>query len=65
VDESGQNAARAWALALRAAGAARVAAFNLGGIVKVSGESGKDLADAVRISADAFEQDKKWMEVLP
>jgi len=64
-DEAGQKAARAWARSLRAAGAARVAAFDLSGIVTMNGELGKDVADVARISADAFEQNPKWMELLP
>ena len=64
-DEAGQTAARAWALALRAAGAARVSAFDLSGLVLVDDSPGKDLADVARISADCFERERKFLEVLP
>jgi hypothetical protein len=64
-DDAGRKAARAWAAQLKTAGATRVTAFDLGGVVTTSGEGGKDLADAARISADAFEVDPKWKEVLP
>jgi hypothetical protein len=64
-DEAGQKAARAWALALRDAGAARVTAFDLSGLVLVDGTEGKDLADVCRISADSFERERKFLEVLP
>lgn len=64
-DDAGRKAARAWAAQLKAAGATRVTAFDLDGVVTTNGEGGKDLADAARISADAFEVDPKWKEVLP
>lgn len=64
-DDAGRKAARAWAAQLKTAGATRVTAFDLGGIVTTNSEHGKDLADAARISADAFEVDPKWKEVLP
>jgi hypothetical protein len=64
-DEAGQKAARSWALALKEAGAARVTAFDLSGIVTTSGETGKDLADVCRIGADCFEAERKFWEVLP
>lgn len=51
-DEAGQKAARAWALALREAGAARVTALDLSGLVLVDGTEGKDMADICRINAD-------------
>src|SRR5690242_12927350 len=40
-DEAGRKAARAWALALRDAGAARVTAFDISGLVMVDGTEGK------------------------
>lgn len=64
-DEAGQKAARAWALTLRDAGAARVTAFDLSGLVLTDGTGGKDLADVCRISADCFEREHKFQEVLP
>jgi hypothetical protein len=64
-DEAGQKAMRAWARALRTAHAARVTAFDLSGLVLVDGTTGKDLADVARISADCFEREHKFLEVLP
>ena len=65
VDEAGQKGARAWAVALRDAGAARITAFDLSGLVLMDGTEGKDLADVCRISADCFEREQKFAEVLP
>lgn len=65
VDEVGMAAARAWALQLKEAGAARVTAFDLSGIVMVDGTAGKDLADVARIDADCFESTRKFSEVMP
>jgi hypothetical protein len=64
-DEAGQKAARAWALALRNAGAARVTAFDLSGLVLMDGSAGKDVADICRVNADCFENERKFCEVLP
>lgn len=64
-DEAGQTAARAWALALRDAGAARLTAFDLSGLVLMDGTEGKDLADVCRISPDCFEREQKFAGVLP
>ena len=64
-DEAGQKAARAWALALRDAGAARVTAFDLSGLVLVDGTEGKDLADVCHMNADCFDRERKFREVLP
>jgi hypothetical protein len=49
-DEAGQRAAREWARTLREAGAARVDAFDLSGIVRTDGQPGKDLCDVLNIS---------------
>jgi hypothetical protein len=64
-DEAGQKAARAWALALRDAGVARVTAFDLSGLMLTDGTQGKDLADVCRVNADCLERERKFMEVLP
>ena len=63
-DEAGQKAARAWALALRDAGAARVTAFDLSDLVLTDGTGGKDLADVCRVNADCLERERKFLEVL-
>lgn len=65
VDGAGQKAARAWARQLKEAGASRVTAFDLSGVVLVDGSAGKDLADVCRISADCLEREPKFAEVLP
>ncbi len=65
VDDAGQTAARTWARQLKEAGAARVMAFDLSGLVLVDGREGKDLADVARISADCLECERKFQEVLP
>jgi hypothetical protein len=64
-DDAGRKAAREWARQLKSAGAARVTAFDLSGLVKVDGTTGKDLADVAQLSADSFERDSKWAEVMP
>lgn len=64
-DEAGRKAAREWARQLKQAGAARVTAFDLSGLVKVDGTTGKDLADVAQLSAESFECDTKWQEVMP
>lgn len=65
VDEAGRKAAHAWARQLHEAGAERVTAFDLSGLVLVDGSAGKDLADVCRVSADCFERERKLWEVLP
>lgn len=65
VDDAGRNAAREWARQLKEAGAARVTAFDLSGLVTVEGVAGKDLADVARIDADCFERERKFWEVMP
>ena len=47
-DEAGQKALPIWAKQLKAAGAARVMAFNLSGLKLVDGSTGKDLAEIGR-----------------
>jgi hypothetical protein len=59
-DEAGQRAAREWALALREAGAARVDAFDLRGIVRRDGAPGKDLCDLLNIGAECAEKVTKF-----
>jgi hypothetical protein len=59
-DEAGQRAAREWALALREAGAARVDAFDLRGIVRRDGEAGKDLCDVLNIAPECAEKMTKF-----
>ncbi len=65
VDESGRCAARAWARQLIDAGAARVTAFDLSGLVLADGSQGKDLADVCRICPDCLEKQRKFTEVMP
>jgi len=65
VDKHGHEGALAWARQLKAAGAARVTAFDLSGLVKVDGAQGKDLADVCQINADCLEREPKFAEVLP
>jgi hypothetical protein len=64
-DEAGRKAAREWARQLKEVGAARVTAFELSKLVLVDGTEGKDLADVCRISADCFEREGKFQEVMP
>jgi len=65
LDHPGLDAARSWARSLKAAGAARVRAFDLTGAVLIDGSAGKDLADLLRIDADCWEREQKFREVLP
>jgi len=64
-DEAGRSAVRAWARQLHEAGATRVRAFDLSRLVKADGTEGKDLADVCHISADCFEREGKFREVMP
>ena len=64
-DEAGRKASREWARALKAAGVARVSAFDLSELMLADGTEGKDLADVCRISADCFEAERKFREVMP
>ena len=64
-DAAGCEAARSWARQLKAAGAARVTAFDLSGLVKVDDTAGKDLADLALINAESFESERKFWEVMP
>ena len=64
-DDAGREAARSWARQLKAAGAARVTAFDLSGLVKVDGTTGKDLADVALMSAETFELERKFWELMP
>ena len=67
VDEAGRVAMRAWARQLKDAGAARVRAFDLAGLVLADGSEGKDLADVLKIHPDCFEstEGRKFWEGLP
>ncbi|NBV21912.1 MAG: hypothetical protein EBS05_08330 [Proteobacteria bacterium] len=64
-DDAGRQAARIWARQLKDAGAGRVTAFDLSGLMKVDGTTGKDLADVAFLSAESFECEAKWQEVMP
>lgn len=64
-DDAGRQAARSWARQLKDVGAARVTAFDLSGLLKRDGTTGKDLADVAQLSAESFECDMKWQEVMP
>lgn len=66
-DGAGRAAAREWARAFKAAGAARVMAFDLAGMQLADGATGKDLADLARVSPDCLESDtgRKFAEVMP
>jgi hypothetical protein len=63
-DEAGAAATKAWARALRDAGA-KVTAFDLGGIVRADGRAGKDLNDVLLMDADTYERERKFWRVLP
>ena len=65
LDGSGLSASRSWARQLKDAGAARVTAFDLSGLMKRDGTAGKDLADVAQLSAESFECETKWQEVMP
>jgi hypothetical protein len=65
LDASGQEAAYAWANQLHDAAVARVTAFDFSGLSLMDGRAGKDLADVCRISADCFEREQKFSEVMP
>ncbi len=67
VDEAGRKAVREWARQFRDAGAARVTAFDLSGLVRADGGVGKDLADLCLIHPDCFESaaGRKFWEVMP
>ena len=64
-DFAGREAARSWARQLKHAGAARVTAFDLSGLVKADGTVGKDLADVALMNAETFESERKFWEVMP
>lgn len=65
-DEAGWKAAKAWARALVDAGASRVDAFDLSGLVRLDGQPGKDLADLLNIAPNCRAQWRKFNEeVMP
>ncbi len=49
-DEAGRKGAREWARALVEAGASKVDAFDLSGLVRADGQPGKDLCDLLNIA---------------
>ncbi|MCB1209515.1 MAG: hypothetical protein KDK97_09325 [Verrucomicrobiales bacterium] len=59
-DEAGRNAARAWARLLRDAGAARVDAFDLSGLIRADGEQGKDVCDVLNIAPECQAEKVKF-----
>ena len=67
VDEAGRKAVREWARQFKEAGAARVTAFNLSGLVMADGREGKDLADLLKIHPGCFDAEagRKFWEVMP
>jgi hypothetical protein len=65
LDDDGHAAVREWAKQMIHAGARRVMAFDLSGLVLADGSSGKDLADVCRIDPSCFEVSRKFWELLP
>ena len=67
VDDAGRKAVREWARQFKEAGAARVTAFDLSGLVMADGTEGKDLAELLKIHPDCFhaEAGRKFWEVMP
>lgn len=65
LDPGGRQAVRSWAQQLKASGALRVTAFDLSGLVLMDGRCGKDLADVCQISAECFDREPKFQELLP
>ncbi len=59
-DEAGRKAAREWARLLRDAGAARVDAFDLSGLVKADGQRGKDLCDLLNTGPECRAENVKF-----
>ena len=51
-DEAGRKAAQGWARALMEAGAAKVDAFDLSGLVRSDGQQGKDLCDLLNVAPE-------------
>jgi hypothetical protein len=65
-DEAGMRGCKAWALALRDAGAAKLDAFDLAGILRKDGQPGKDLCDLLNASSECLKQWPKFNgEVMP
>lgn len=64
-DEAGQRAALEWTRTLLDAGAEVIGAFDLGGMVKLDGSTGKDLNDLCFLHPDCLLADVKWREVMP
>jgi hypothetical protein len=65
-DDAGRKAAKAWARALVDAGAGRVDAFDLSGLVRLDGLPGKDLNDLLNIAPECRAQWSKFnAEVMP
>ena len=65
-DEAGRKAGRVWARALVDAGAVRVDAFDLSGLVCHDGKPGKDVNDLLNIAPECRAQWRKFQgEVMP
>jgi hypothetical protein len=65
VDAAGWKVLGLWARQIKDAGAAKVDAFDLSGLLRDDGRPGKDLADVCRIDQDCFEAERKFWELLP
>ncbi|HRJ10172.1 MAG TPA: hypothetical protein PLP58_16460, partial [Prosthecobacter sp.] len=63
-DESGGDAARAWALQIKEAGALVVDAFDLSGLTTKDGKPGKDLADLVNADPRCLRGNPELLEDL-
>lgn len=59
-DEAGRKAAKEWARLLLDAGAARVDAFDLTGLMRADGEPGKDLCDVLNIAPECRAEKVKF-----
>jgi len=59
-DEAGRKAAREWARLLHDAGAARVDAFDLSGLMRADGKAGKDLCDVLNIALGCLAEKVKF-----
>ena len=65
VDRTGLSTLAIWARQIANAGATKVDAFDLGGLVRDDRKRGKDVADLCRIDPECFERYPKFREVLP
>jgi hypothetical protein len=64
-DAVGHKPVVAWARQIADAGAAKLDAFDLTGLVRQDGQPGKDLADLCVIDSECIERHPKFREVLP